>query len=473
MSILSNYITNENSNIFCLTNLPEEVVAVLFAYYSRSTGSIKNHLNTMIQENILCEEPNWNEILEKINDVKLKNWLKRKNFKTNEKTSKFHEKYVLSYGHQSVAEHASIHVAIEDVSILAAKEIEDCRLASYTEKSSRYVQYKDINYHIPDSLEDEYVNTINLMLYNYNVVSDILREKFAKEFPNEKSYQINTRALDVSRYMLPTAIYTNLGLSCNARTMATLITKLLSSRLPEVINIGVKLKEETLKICPTLIKYVEPNQYRINSNKNNYSNFTTEQITTNKAITIESPINFTPSKLMSYILYEKFGFQNSINDEDSIKELKKSFKYKNDFDQIERAFELFNFITEIIIDFGAYRDIQRHRMTTQLSHPLTLQYGYEIPHCIKEYNVKEYFQTMSLAKEFYDKIEDKYQAQYILPLAYRKKVLFSWNLREIYHFIKLRSKRNGHESYRKIAQEIYKDLINQYSFLDNVLECEI
>src|SRR5947209_12912808 len=58
-----------------------------------------------------------------------------------EKARAFHEKWVVGYGHGSVAEHAVIHLAIEDVSIVGSKVIEDLRLGSYTEKSTRYVVF--------------------------------------------------------------------------------------------------------------------------------------------------------------------------------------------------------------------------------------------------------------------------------------------------------------------------------------------
>src|SRR5262245_8599384 len=128
---LAPYVTNVDRPIYALRNLPEEVVAVLFAYYSRSRESLRRNLLTLIQEHaidldaLLPSSP--------LEDVELT--------AAKEKARQFHEKWVVGYGHSSVAEHAVVHLAIEEVSIIASKLIEDTRLASFTEKSTRYVLF--------------------------------------------------------------------------------------------------------------------------------------------------------------------------------------------------------------------------------------------------------------------------------------------------------------------------------------------
>ena len=114
---ISNYISNTDSDIYAIYNLPEEVIAVLFAYYSRSEGSLKENLQKLIEDE---------DILTATNFATFAN--------ASEKARKFHEKWVLAYGHSSVAEHCMVHMAVENISMLAAKAIEDCRLASYIEK---------------------------------------------------------------------------------------------------------------------------------------------------------------------------------------------------------------------------------------------------------------------------------------------------------------------------------------------------
>src|SRR6266576_3711793 len=131
IAVLAPYVTNTHRPIYALTHLPEEVVAVLFAYYSRSRESLRRNLLKLIQERDVDLDARLNA--SSLEAVELT--------AAQEKARDFHEKWVVGYGHASVAEHAVAHVAIEGVSILASKVIEDARLASYTEKSTRYVPF--------------------------------------------------------------------------------------------------------------------------------------------------------------------------------------------------------------------------------------------------------------------------------------------------------------------------------------------
>jgi thymidylate synthase ThyX len=131
VALLTAYVTDVEQPIYALKNLPEEVVAVLFAYYSRSRESLRRNLLRLIQEQDL-------DLTARLSASSLE---ETELAEAKEKARQFHEKWVVGYGHASVAEHAVVHLAIEDVSIIASKIIEDTRLASYTEKSTRYVLF--------------------------------------------------------------------------------------------------------------------------------------------------------------------------------------------------------------------------------------------------------------------------------------------------------------------------------------------
>ncbi|MGH7378238.1 MAG: FAD-dependent thymidylate synthase, partial [Candidatus Methylomirabilales bacterium] len=138
-ALLRPYVTNLDRPVFALRNLPEEVVAVLFAYYSRSRETLRANLLKLLREGDLDlaggtppAEPDDQGLAA-----------------AREKARQFHEKWVVGYGHASVAEHAVAHLALEDVSILASKVVEDMRLAAYTEKSTRYVVFEKERYYRP------------------------------------------------------------------------------------------------------------------------------------------------------------------------------------------------------------------------------------------------------------------------------------------------------------------------------------
>ena len=111
------------------------------------------------------------------------------------------------------------------------------------------------------------------------------------------------------------------------------------------------------------------------------------------------------------------------------------------------------------MDYGAYRDIQRHRMATQTTQALTPALGYEMPPEFERFGYAEpYGELMARAAETYERLYEAgltQEAAYALPLATRIRALFTWNLREVTHFVELRSARQGHPSYRKIAQDVY------------------
>jgi thymidylate synthase ThyX len=136
-------------------------------------------------------------------------------------------------------------------------------------------------------------------------------------------------------------------------------------------------------------------------------------------------------------------------------------KRRGPHDQPLRALEHLTYSFEILVDFGAFRDIQRHRMVTQTPQELGPTHGYDTPPEIGRYGLAApYEECMARAREGYEAIAADFprEAAYVLPLAFRKRVLLTWNLREIHHFVQLRSARQGHISYRRIAQEVFREL---------------
>src|SRR5574341_1842628 len=174
-AILRPYVTNVDRPIFALKNLPEEVVAVLFAYYSRSRDSLRRNLLKLIQEKDLDLEERLQTSASSV-----ESWAATDRDElalARQKAKEFHEKWVVGYGHASVAEHAVAHLAIEDVSIVASKVVEDTRLASYTEKSTRYVVFdRDKFYRVPRLMASPharvYEDTCSFLLETYTRLTE-------------------------------------------------------------------------------------------------------------------------------------------------------------------------------------------------------------------------------------------------------------------------------------------------------------
>lgn len=476
------YVTNLDRQVFAIRGLPEEVVAVLFAYYSRSTDSLRDNLRRLLREVEVPLQPGaCEEDEDSLRDAR-------------NKAQQFHEKWVVGYGHSSVAEHAVVHLAMEDVSILASKTVEDARLGSYTEKSTRYVVFDENRYYTPpvyDNGSDAalYAETCRFLLGTYarlvpKVIDKVksLRPRTEKQTERGWETACKASACDILRYLLPTATRTNIGLTANARTLEHMIVKLLSHPLEECQDLGTAMKEEARKIVPTLIKYADQSGYltETRSALESLADSTLRSVEPvrqygQQSVRLLRMPSDPERDLAAAILYEHSHLDwqaisdhvSSLSPEQRQAILRETLEKAEDggrrgnFDQPLRALEHLYYTFEVLIDFGAFRDIQRHRMATQTRQRLTPEWGYDTPPEIEELGLLDEYRTcMDRAAAAWRvlSVEHPEEAQYVLPLAYRVRALYTWNLRELHHFISLRSGKQGHRSYRRVAQEVWRCL---------------
>jgi thymidylate synthase ThyX len=482
ITLLNKHVSDIDKNIYVIYNLPPEVIAVLFGYVSRNPLSFRENLLKLIKG-------------KELNIGRLIDTFGNQGFdysEAKEKARQFHERWIIGYGHSSVAEHAVASIAIEDVSILATKVIEDNRLASYTEKSTRYQIFDRNRYYKPKKIMNSpygklFEKTCNHFFDTYNETIPKMIEFVKEKYPrtkdmDEKFYESisKARACDITRYILPAATLTNLAMTANARTIEHAITKLLSHPLDEMRDIGKLMKEEVLKIIPTLVKYADYNPYIDETNKameeltKNVMKF--NRIVENKPVIL---VEFDPDaddKLVTVLLYRYSKYPYSqikslvkkMSQKEKEKVIDEFLKRMGKHDMPMRELEHINYTFDIMIDYGAFRDIQRHRICTQTNQELTVEHGFDIPQEIIEAGFENKFkECMKMAVESFNEICKEFpkESQYVVPLAFRKSTLFTWNLRELHHFIKLRSSMEGHESYRKIAQQIFDEIEKVHPFL--------
>ena len=192
---------------------------------------------------------------------------------SDEKSAEFHERWVVGYGHASVAEHAVLHIAFENVSRLAIESIESNRLASYTEKSTRYQVFDRDAFFTPPNVAASkhaglYRDTIHALFDAYfasiEPVQAVIRAKYPRhDGESEKRYdgRIRSKWIDNCRFLLPAATFANVGMTANARVLEHAITKMLSHPLEEVHDIGSEVKQVALSEAPTLVKYADRSPY--------------------------------------------------------------------------------------------------------------------------------------------------------------------------------------------------------------------
>ncbi|MBW2981109.1 FAD-dependent thymidylate synthase [Candidatus Woesearchaeota archaeon] len=437
--------------IYALTGLPPEVVAVAFAKTSRSP------------------EP-FDKIAEELNA---------------DKSGKFHEKWVVGYGHSSVAEHAVLSIAIENVSILATKVIEDNRLASFTEKSTRYQVFDKERYYKPAKIMNSdlgkmYQDTADTILETYQRLIPVMVEFLKKKYPDASEIEIKNKALDNLRNLLPVSVLTNLGMTINARNLEHGIVKLLSHPLGEMKEIGEEIKEAALKVTPTLIKYTKPNEYLVET-LNSINGVSDISVEDQASVVLADFDKEAQDKLVTAILYrfsnasyEKVSEKvKSMSKEEKESVIDDSLKRLGKFDRPLRELEHIYYTFDILVDYGAFRDIQRHRIMTQTNQDFSPAHGFDVPAEVKEADMeKDFVESMKQAKMTFEILKEQFpkESQYILPMAFKKRVLFKANLRELFHFIKLRSGKMGHESYRKIAQQMYDEVAKVHPFIAKYIE---
>ncbi|MCK9245452.1 MAG: FAD-dependent thymidylate synthase [Anaerolineaceae bacterium] len=410
-----------------------------------------------------------------------------------EQSTEFSEKWIVGYGHSSVAEHAVLHLALENVSRLAIETIEGNRLASYTEKSTRYQQWDSSAFVTPPEIHHSpfakaYQEQLSRLFVTYAEILEGLvpwgqAQTERKENESQRAWQNRSRlkAVDVARFVLPAASMANVGLTINARSLEYAIRKMLSSDLMEVRLIGEEVKRVATQELPTLVKYAEPIAYLPEVTK--YF----REISSNFTSSSHEPFQLIDSdpngenKILASVLYRfgKAGFQDclsyvqGLSQEEKQAMVDKVFEKVGKFDTPLRELEYACASFDLIMDQGAYFEFKRHRMMTQTVQNFNIEHGYAVPRAISEAGLEDKFgATMEEIAELYQQIADwnPQIAAYVLPNAFNRRVFCQCNLRSLFHFIKLRSAANAHFSIRRVAYGMLELLNLHYPlFTEKVL----
>ena len=430
---------------------------------------------------------------------------------TDEKSAEFHEKWVVGYGHASVAEHAVLHIAFENVSRLAVECIESNRLASYTEKSTRYQVFERDGYYTPPKIAASkyaglYRDTIHALFDAYfdsiEPVRQVIREQVPrKEGESEKRYEgrIRSKWIDNCRFLLPSATLANLGMTANARVMEHAITKMLSHPLEEVRDIGAEVRRVASAEAPTLLKYADHSDYvaklEVGSWKLEVGSWKLEVGDAPRTSKLQTPnFKLQPLTLVDYdrdaeakfvaaCLYRASGMgfaealsrARAMSAEERAQVVDGALRERGDFDIPLRELEHVTYTFDCVMDNGAYFDVKRHRMMTQTPQALTADLGYAIPRVIDEAGLRDrYCRALDQSIDAYRVIARDFprEASYLVANAFNRRALLTLNLREAFHFCRLRGAPNGHFSYRRIAVRMYEILRETHPVFARHMRCE-
>jgi thymidylate synthase ThyX len=397
-----------------------------------------------------------------------------------ERSADFHEKWVVGYGHSSVAEHAVLHIAMENVSRLAIESVESNRLASFTEKSTRYQKWSADAYVLPVEFQGSpaealFTGTCRTLLKTYRdsleQVGRFAREKLPRQDGESETRwdaRIRVWYVDVCRYLLPAAVLANVGVTINARALEHAIRKMLSHPLAEVRALGAEVKRVAIAEVPTLVKYAEPNAYLQSL----------PQAVAAVLPSAPSPAAEYPRvKLLSAdpdgelrafaaaaVRYTGAGYEDTLaalrsaSEEDRRRMSAALLGGMDRHDAPLRELEHMTYTAEAVLDQGAYFEVKRHRMMSQTPAPLTCDLGYVTPRWMEAAGFRaRYDSAMQHAGETYCSLRKSHGADaaaYPVPNGYLRRLVFTFNLREAYQFCELRSSPNAHPAVRVIARSL-------------------
>ncbi len=499
--ILQRFVTNTTGHIFALRNLPEVIKGALFSRYSRSSLGLRSLL---LKDFILNEETAFEAIVapkEEVNDDE-------DQYIAIKKAQNFYDRILDGYGDDSIGELGGAHLAIENISMIAAKAIEDCRIGgSPLEKSTRYIYFDQkvrgeyLFYREPilmtSAYRDLFNDTCNHLFDTYAKLIPPLTELMEKRFPKEHDVSkvayaaaLRAKVLDCLRGLLPAGTLTNMGMFGNGRFFECLIQKLNCHNLTELQDIGKESYTELSKIIPSFIRRADLSHKHQQSftHFNEQMSLQLQNLASSHGANLEkmrgpgirlidydenAPYKIAASLLFPYSdcgLKELEDYCYTLRSEDLSNILEgASGVRENRRHKSPRALERAEFTFEIVADFGIYRDLQRHRMLSQERQTLSCNFGYFIPPEILDTEMeKEYRDAMAKARQAYDTIADELpeEAQYVVPMAYNMHWYFHVNLRSLQWLCELRSSPAGHPTYRFIAQEMANQVGTQFPQLE-------
>lgn len=492
IKILENFVSNTESPIFVLRNLPEVIKGALFSRYSRSTLSLKALL---LKEFILNEDMAFQSLAGKAIEGSA-----AEQVVATQKAQNFYDRILDGYGDDSIGELGGAHLAIEHVSMLAAKAIEDCRIGgSPLEKSTRYIYFdQKVNGRyfffeepvlMTSAFRDLYLETCNFLFDTYSQMIPLLTAKIEQTFVREESVSksayaaaLRAKVLDCLRGLLPASAMTNMGVFGNGRFFEGLLQKLDAHPLAEMQEIGKKAWQELAKVIPSFIRRAEPS-HRHHKAFLDYHEAMKGELAriSREGFSGVAPMSHpgvrlidwdpeVPHKVAAALLFSQGQgglkeLQEACKEappEEVEKILEAASAYReNRRHKSPRGLEHAEFTFEILADYGVFRDLHRHRLLTQERQVLTCDYGYYIPPEILETELESvYRDAMEKSKQAYHQIAEQLpeEAQYVVPMAYNIHWYFRVNLRSLQWLCELRSQAAGHPTYRLIAQEMARQV---------------
>lgn len=422
------------------------------------------------------------------------------------------KRVITAYGDDSVQQLAGIHVVVENASNLLTKQLEWGRLAAYLEQSTRYIYYdqKDENgnykYFTPGNLDKkttkQYKQVMDAIFDLYSAMVHAATEYVrandkTPEKERDVAWQGATRAqaCDAVRPVLPVATMSTVGIFASGQALESLIMHLQSDPLKEAQDTGASLLKEARQVVPMFLERADKPErggamiaYRAN----------TAAAVAKKALDL--PQNLAPTGDQAVTLVDYWPrneldlvpdmlYEHSALSQKDLKQEVNAWPYDKKLAVFEtymgerlnrrhrpgRAMEKAHYSWDLVCDYGIFRDLQRHRMVDDLNwQQLSPRYGYEIPQLIEDAGLTDQFEKcFDLSLQLYSLLQAagyQLEAQYATLLGHKMRWKVTFNAREAFQLLELRTSPQGHPGYRKLCKEMYEKLADVHPLIAGAMK---
>ncbi len=478
---LEPHFTNLDEPVFALVNLPETVKGALFARYSRYDGTLRRLFLDEFADSLPESGGDWER-------------------DEGKRASELYDTIFLGYGDDSVAQLGGAHVACEWVSNVLTKILQRPRLASYLEQSTRYIRYDGevpglgYRYYRDAALGAQYEQTMDSLFSSYSAAIPAVSAWAAEQFPaadgvseGAHARAIEAKALDLLRGLLPASSLSHMGIFASGQTYEQLILHLLAHPLPEARDYGRMLLATLKQVMPSFVSrverpdrggewigYLEQRSAAGNEWARRLELSGRDDAEGGPSVKLTN-VDGTEEDLLCALVFEqsraseasiRSAVEQLSGDERAAMLADFVGARANRRHRPGRGFEAVRYRFEVVADYGAFRDLQRHRMLTVQWQTLGPELGAGVPDELEQAGVADdYRRGLEASAAEYQRLADGGQgdaAPYALCLGYRIRFILDCNAREAMQLIELRSGREGHPSYRAVAHEMQRAIAQHH-----------
>ncbi|MBW3604098.1 MAG: FAD-dependent thymidylate synthase [Actinobacteria bacterium] len=476
--LLAPFVSNTDRDVFVLRNLPEVTKGAVFARYSRSPKPLRRLLVDEFGE----------DLAEGAGPAAGTG---------GERAERMYQRVFVEYGDDSVAQLGGAHVALEQISNVATKIVERGRLAAYLEQSTRYMAYDDklggrYRYHRPAELADHplaasYAATLDGVFDAYAAALPVARTWLARQHPrdddtSERAWQasINAKACDLLRGLLPAATTSNVGMYASGQAYEQLLLRLEAHDLAEARDLGAHLLRELRTVIPAFLARVDrPDR------GGRWARYLADTRAETRRVADELLVDMTPDATQPEVALVDFDSEaeddvlvGMLYPHAHVSEhaLRRRVALMTAGERVAlvrayvggrtnrrhrpgRALERARYRFDICGDYGAFRDLQRHRMCTIEWQELSCRHGYDTPAELDACGLRDtWADTLEQQAQLWQALTEELPrvAPYAVGFAWRVRYSIQLNARAAMHLLELRTAPQGHASYRRVAQQMHR-----------------